>query len=113
MLMGLVNVERKDGVATLTLNNAAERNTMTAEMVADIPAAMDEIDADLKVGALLVTGPAPPLSAAGAADRRRGQSAGGQSHRQRVRQSEDLGLPAGTAAVWTGVFLLHSGKDLN
>ena len=40
MLMGLVNVERKDGVATLTLNNPSERNTMTAEMVADISAAM-------------------------------------------------------------------------
>ena len=63
MLMGLVNVERKDGVATLTLNNAAERNTMTAEMVADISAAMDEIENDLKVGALIVTGAAPAFCA--------------------------------------------------
>jgi enoyl-CoA hydratase len=46
MRMGLVNVERKDGVATLTLNNPTERNTMTAEMVADISAAMDDIDCD-------------------------------------------------------------------
>jgi enoyl-CoA hydratase len=63
MLMGLVNVERKDGVATLTLNNPSERNTMTAEMVADISAAMDDIEADLKVGALVVTGAAPAFCA--------------------------------------------------
>ncbi len=61
--MGLVNVERKDGVATLTLNNPAERNTMTAEMVADISAAMDDIEADIKVGALIVTGAAPAFCA--------------------------------------------------
>ena len=36
MLMSLVILERSEGVATLTLNNPAERNTMTAEMVADI-----------------------------------------------------------------------------
>ena len=63
MLMGLVNVEQKDGVATLTLNNPAERNTMTAEMVADISAAMDEIEGDPKVGALIVTGAAPAFCA--------------------------------------------------
>ncbi|MFM8778690.1 MAG: enoyl-CoA hydratase-related protein, partial [Acidimicrobiaceae bacterium] len=61
--MGLVNVERKDGVATLTLNNPAERNTMTAEMVADISTAMDDIEADIKVGALIVTGAAPAFCA--------------------------------------------------
>jgi maleate cis-trans isomerase len=44
MLMGLVQVDRKDGVATLTLNNPTERNTMTAEMVADITEAMNDID---------------------------------------------------------------------
>ena len=49
-------VERADGVATLTLNNPAARNTMTAPMVAAIGAAMDSIEADESVGAIVVTG---------------------------------------------------------
>jgi len=69
MLMGLVQVDRKDGVATLTLNNPTERNTMTAEMVADITEAMNDIEADQKVGAIVVTGAAPAFCA-GANDRR-------------------------------------------
>jgi len=61
--MGLVQVERREGVAVLTLNNPAERNTMTLEMVADITAAMDEIESDLNIGALVVTGAAPAFCA--------------------------------------------------
>jgi len=59
MLMSLIILERSEGVATLTLNNPAERNTMTAEMVGDIKQAMDEIEADKTVGAIIVTGTAP------------------------------------------------------
>ena len=36
----------REGVATLTLNNPDERNTLTAPMVAEIIAAMDDIEAD-------------------------------------------------------------------
>lgn len=54
--MSLVIVSVKDGVATLTLNNPDERNTLTAAMVAEITAAMDRIEADADVGALVVTG---------------------------------------------------------
>ncbi len=63
MLMSLVILERSEGVATLTLNNPAERNTMTAEMVADIKQAMDEIEADKTVGAIIITGAAPAFCA--------------------------------------------------
>ena len=63
--MSLVVVSRSEGVATLTLNNPAERNTLTAEMVAEIMAGMDEIEADTSVGAVVVTG-APPAFCAGA-----------------------------------------------
>ncbi len=63
MLMSLVILERSEGVATLTLNNPAERNTMTAEMVADINQAMDEIEADKTVGAIIITGAAPAFCA--------------------------------------------------
>ena len=52
--MSLVIVSRSEGVATLTLNNPAERNTLTAAMVAEIVAAMDEIEADTSIGAIVV-----------------------------------------------------------
>jgi enoyl-CoA hydratase len=54
-----------DGVATLTLNNPDERNTLTAPMVAQILDAMDAFEADESVGALVVTG-TPPAFCAGA-----------------------------------------------
>ncbi|MBA3605303.1 MAG: enoyl-CoA hydratase/isomerase family protein, partial [Acidimicrobiia bacterium] len=54
-----------DGVATLTLNNPDERNTLTAAMVTEITAAMDALEADPAVGAIVVTG-APPAFCAGA-----------------------------------------------
>ncbi|MEO6124910.1 MAG: enoyl-CoA hydratase [Ilumatobacteraceae bacterium] len=63
--MSLVNVSIVDRVATLTLNNPAERNTLTAPMVAEILAAMDAIEVDDGVGAIVVTG-TPPAFCAGA-----------------------------------------------
>jgi enoyl-CoA hydratase len=63
--MSLVLVSRSEGVATLTLNNPAERNTLTAAMVGEIVAAMDEIESDRSIGAIVVTG-APPAFCAGA-----------------------------------------------
>jgi enoyl-CoA hydratase len=50
-------------VATLTLNNPAERNTLTAAMVAEIIAAMDAIESDGSIGAIVVTGTAPAFCA--------------------------------------------------
>jgi enoyl-CoA hydratase len=61
--MSKLLVDVTDGVATLTLNNPAERNTMTAEMVAEITAAMDDAEANPKVGAVVVTGAAPAFCA--------------------------------------------------
>ena len=63
--MSLVEVSVVDRVATITLNNPAERNTLTAPMVAEIVAAVDRLEADDGVGALVVTG-APPAFCAGA-----------------------------------------------
>jgi enoyl-CoA hydratase len=62
--MALVRLERADGVATLLLDRPEERNTLTLEMVAEIVAAMDEVEADRGVGAVVVTG-APPAFCAG------------------------------------------------
>ena len=61
--MSLVLVSVKDGVATLTLNNPDERNTLTQPMVDEITAAMDRIEGDDSVGALVVTGAAPAFCA--------------------------------------------------
>jgi len=63
--MSLVEVTTNDRVATLTLNNPAERNTLTAPMVAEIVEAMDAIENDDAIGAVVVTG-APPAFCAGA-----------------------------------------------
>lgn len=61
--MSLVLTSIADGVATLTLNNPAERNTLTAAMVEGIIEAMDRIEGDSAVGALVVTGTAPAFCA--------------------------------------------------
>ena len=61
--MPLVVVSSSEGVATLTLNNPSERNTLTAAMVTEIVAAMDEIEADTSLGAIVVTGAAPAFCA--------------------------------------------------
>ncbi len=61
--MSLVLVSVSDGVATLTLNNPDERNTLTQPMVDEITAAMDRIEADGSIGALVVTGTAPAFCA--------------------------------------------------
>jgi enoyl-CoA hydratase len=64
-VMPLVLLDIADGVATLTLNNPEERNTLTAPMVSEIVAAMDTAESDESVGAVVVTG-APPAFCAGA-----------------------------------------------
>lgn len=61
--MTLVLVDVSDGVATLTLNNPGERNTLTQPMVVEIIDAMDSIESNPQVGALVVTGAAPAFCA--------------------------------------------------
>ena len=61
----MVMYDVRDGIATLTLNNPSERNSMTAEMVRDIVSAMDSAESDPNVRVVIVTG-APPAFCAGA-----------------------------------------------
>ena len=61
--MSLVTLEVDNGVAVLTLNHPEERNTLTAPMVAEIVAAMDRVEADEAVGAVVVTGAGPAFCA--------------------------------------------------
>ena len=63
--MALVLTDVGDGVGTLTLDNPDERNTLTAPMVAEIVAAMEALEGDPAVGAIVVTG-TPPAFCAGA-----------------------------------------------
>ena len=63
--MTLVHVDIADRVATLTLDDPERRNALTLPMVDDIVAAMDQIESDEGVGAIVVTG-APPAFCAGA-----------------------------------------------
>lgn len=63
--MSMVEVTVVDRVATLTLNNPDERNSLTPPVVEEILAAVDALEADEGVGALVVTG-APPAFCAGA-----------------------------------------------
>lgn len=59
----LVLLDVADGVATITLNNPTERNTLTAPLVAEIVSIMDRIESDPAIGAIVVTGAAPAFCA--------------------------------------------------
>lgn len=61
--MAMVLYEVSDGIATLTLNNPQERNSMTADMVAEIVTAMDAAESDPNVRVVIVTGTAPAFCA--------------------------------------------------
>ena len=61
--MAMVVYEVSDGIATLTLNNPQERNSMTAEMVSEIVAAMDAAESDPAVRVVIVTGATPAFCA--------------------------------------------------
>ena len=54
-----VKVERRDGVALVTLVDRERRNAMTATMVAEIVDTFDELESDGTVGAVVLTGEAP------------------------------------------------------
>ena len=61
--MAMVVYEVSDGIATLTLDNPQERNSMNAEMVRDIVTAMDAAESDPNVRVVIVTGAAPAFCA--------------------------------------------------
>jgi enoyl-CoA hydratase len=70
--MSLVQLELRPGgegdtgsVALVTLSDPSRRNTLSTNLVADLVAVMDAIEADPTVGAVVVTG-APPAFCAGA-----------------------------------------------
>jgi enoyl-CoA hydratase len=60
-----LHIARHGRVALLTLDEPERRNALTSELVTEIVAAMDSIDADADVGAVVLTG-APPAFCSGA-----------------------------------------------
>ncbi|MDQ3887104.1 MAG: enoyl-CoA hydratase [Actinomycetota bacterium] len=58
-------VERRDGVAVLTVSNPPRRNALTPGLSGDLAAAVTGCERDESIGALVVTG-APPAFCAGA-----------------------------------------------
>ncbi|MBA3303601.1 MAG: enoyl-CoA hydratase [Acidimicrobiia bacterium] len=64
---GQVRVDRRpeERVAVLTLTDPERRNALNGQMVGEIVAAFDELEADTDIGAVVVTG-APPGFCAGA-----------------------------------------------
>ena len=63
--MSQVRSEIADGVAVVTLDDPERRNALNLEMVDEIVATFDRLEADERVGAVVVTG-APPAFCAGA-----------------------------------------------
>jgi enoyl-CoA hydratase len=63
--MTSIRIEVADRVATVTLDDPDRRNALNLEMVDEIVAGFDRLEADPSVGAVVVTG-APPAFCAGA-----------------------------------------------
>ncbi len=61
--MSLVTVDIAESVATITLNDPKRRNAVTLAMCDEVSAAMDEIDSNPDVHAIVVTGAAPAFCA--------------------------------------------------
>ncbi len=56
MSEGLVRVERKDDVCTVTIDRPERHNTMTSETLAQLAAAFDDASADRSLRAIVLTG---------------------------------------------------------
>ena len=61
--MAQVHVERRDRVGVLTLDDPRRRNALTLDLCDRVAAAMDELESDDGIGAVVVTGAAPAFCA--------------------------------------------------
>lgn len=61
--MPLIHTERRDRVAVLTLDDPRRRNALSRDLCAELAAAMDELESDADVGAVVVTGASPAFCA--------------------------------------------------
>jgi len=61
----LVGVEKQDRIVTLTINNPAQRNALSFELVDELKSAIEEIKADPEVLAVILTGAGKGFSSGG------------------------------------------------
>ncbi len=61
--MGLLHVERRDGVAVLTLEDPQRRNALSLGLCSEIVECLDDLDGDESIGSLVVTGAGPAFCA--------------------------------------------------
>ncbi len=61
--MSYILLERRDGVAVVTINDPQRRNALNLDLNEELIATFDELDADDGVGAVVVTGTAPAFCA--------------------------------------------------
>src|SRR3954451_21149511 len=59
----VLEVERADGVAVLTLNRPAQRNALSRELMHEVLAALDDIREDAEVRAVVIAGRSPAFCA--------------------------------------------------
>src|SRR5680860_63276 len=79
--MGQIGLEKKDGVAILTIDSPEVKNGLTPEMGLQLVAACDEIDADMTIGAAVLQGAEGTFCSG--ADRRRWEP-GADPHRSKM-----------------------------
>jgi len=96
-----LHVERHDRVALLTLNDQKRRNAFTAGMVDEMVTAIEELEADDGVGAVVVTG-APPAFCSGA----------DTSSFHQLNETDDAGPEAGRQgslrSIYDGFLCVHA-----
>lgn len=63
--MAYINVDRRDRVAVVTLDDPKRRNALNLDLCEELVAAIDDLEADAGIGAIVVTGN-PPAFCAGA-----------------------------------------------
>ncbi|MCW2665638.1 MAG: Enoyl-CoA hydratase/isomerase [Frankiales bacterium] len=83
--MGEVHLERRDGVAVLTIDSVEVKNGLTPEMGRQLAALCDEIDADATIGAAVVQGAGGTFCSG--ADRRRWQPGADQAEDTAYKES--------------------------
>jgi len=55
-MTALVLVERRDGVGLVTLNRPEKLNALSSELVDELASAVQELDTDDVIGAIVLTG---------------------------------------------------------
>lgn len=79
-----IRVDKHEGYAVITLDNAAQRNALTPDMVDVIMSTLDELEADETMGAVVVTGNGPGFCA--------GANLSNLEHGSQTREEREAGL---------------------